>query len=1272
MYKKYFIKGLVFAIVLTFFTACSSDVNDGTSSSDIGSITDTQKINYIAVKEGTQNVITLLTNSSLVLSGEDAYKFTVSGSSLLFKSAPDYERDKKRYYVTLNGEKFVITLIDVNDNAPIFEDTNISVRENTTSVVELDAIDADFNSTITYSIEESAEGGPFFDIDDNQVFFKEAPDYEKKSRYTFTAIADDGIHITQQLMVVNIEDVPDVIPELANLSLIVSEDTESNITIGNIDIIEVGDTNISKMALSGDGNDTFHISLDGNISITAGKKLNYDNNGGIQSYHFTLVATNEAGDSNVSDVNISVKNVIDEVPVLIKLETSIKENAPKDTQIGPINRIYEGDSPISAINLIGEHSNLFTVDTHGFIYLKESNSLDYETQPQYNFKAVAKNTAGDSAEVDVNISVEDYINKPFQISKIVTSNREENSAFGSSVAMNDDYIIVGAYNEDTEYRDAGVAYIYKKFPSGDFTKVSKIEASDANNGDNFAKSVAIAGDYMVVGAPNNDDGMAYLFQRVSDEKVDELAKIIASDASKGDMFGSSIAMTTRYIVISSPQADIKKDDTTYANAGAVYIYTINSNSEVVNEVKISAKSPKQDDHFGTSVAICGNYIVVSAPNKDSLDDNDIGYVYLFKIESDGVIQKGAFKADDATAYSYFGSSISIDDSYILVGADGDDSIKTDGGTAYLFKRGSSDSNITQIAKFQADDIKKNDAFGKTVSIDGNYMVVGDLTGSIYTFKKESTQDNNITQIMKNEAFDAETDDGFGTSLAINGDYIVVGAYKENSKASNNQSVYLFYMEPISKPYIYNEIDYISYDEPFIQHDLIAFQADTPNGGTIELNIEGEDNGALLFSGNNLRFNEKANYEEPKDSDGDNKYKITIVAQDQNNQSTNFDLKIDVNNREYLDVATLSPSDIQNNNKFANSIAISGDYIVVSSYKKERVYLYKKDSSSKLRLLTSFQAEDTEERNEDGTNFGISLSIDGEYIVVGANTKDKSDVEKDVGSVYLFKIENDEVSQIAKIVADDSAKNDNFGTVVSLSGDYIAVGVPNIETAYLFKRESDDDNNVTQVAKFMAKDSAENDFFGEAIAINGNYVLVGAPNEDTTEDNAGSSYLFKIADDDIKQIAKIQIENPEENDYFGDAVSIDGDYFVIGAVGKESYKGKAYLFKRKSDSENDIEQMETLTAQNAIVDDGFGASVSINNNIIVIGATGTEKDAGNIYIFEKKSNDNTISIEKLKIENAQNGDNFGKSVDIDGDFIVAGAPGKENNSGKGYIFIKDKE
>jgi len=1324
MNKKYFIKSLVFTTILILTTACSSaiDEDDSTTSSPPSSVNNndnntvnnnntvndpdnqftTSTTNNLSIYENSVNIITMFSDSNVplnvALSGSDGDKFMINGSSLVFKTAPDFEEDKVKYYVTalvtnsdktVTEQKFIIAILDKNDNYPIFEnDNNISVKENKTTVMELEAIDADDNNDIEYSIKENNnDDADSFELNDNEISFIDAPDFEIKSVYIFTAIADDGLHKTEETIKVNIIDVADVVPIIENKKMIISEDIENNSSIGNIDIITIGDTNISSFLLSGDGNESFSISLEGNISVSSDAILDYDR--GFKKYSFSLIAVNEAGDSNASDLNITIRDVIDEVPILLNLDASIIENATKMDFVGQIQKEYEGDSYISKIVLNGDGSDIFSVDNKGFISIDKEYILDYETTQNYYLTAIATNDAGDSQAIDVNISVNDYLNKPFQIAKIVDIQTDTNDAFGYATAMDGDYIVIGAYKEDTTAIDAGSAYIYKKYSDGTFFQVDRIQASDAGEENYFAKSLAISQSYIVVGSPNdgsegNSAGSAYIFQRKSDSSVEEISKITADDIEAGDYFGNAVAIDNNYIAISAYQ-----EDETEENAGSVYIFKINSDNSVVQIAKVQADYPKKDDYFGTSISLSRNYIVVGTPYQDTTADN-AGTVYIFKIESDDTVNQIAkIQAKDAGEADYFGRSVSIDDDYILIGADGEDTTTNNAGSAYLFKK-YSDDKIEQIAKIQADDVSDegNAGFGSNVSIDKDYMLISSKIGSSYTFKRESDDENNVTQVTKDYAFDGESEDGFGTSISISGDYMVVGAYKDDSRAVNTQSVYLFYMEPLLKPYVYNSINEISYDEQFSKTYIDTFQSATPSGGTVNFSVTQNDASSFNFSENRFDFNQKVDYENPEDEDSNNKYEVTIVAEDENNQQFDFSLEIEVNDRKYLDLATLYASDKEVTDDFANAVSMSGDYIVFSSYKKDsdsgKAYLYKKDSEGIVTEVAKFQADDIEE----GEMFGVSLSINGNYIAVGASKKNSATDEE--GIAYLFKIASDDtVSQIAKFQADDAEDYDHFGTSISLSGNYIAVGSPNDDTsatntgsAYIFKRNSDDDNNVTQIAKITADDAEERELFGTAISIDGDYIVVGAKDENTTADNAGSAYLFKRLSDDednVTQIAKVQASDAEENDYFGSSVSINGDYFIVGAIGEDTTAdnaGSAYLFKRNSDDEDNVTQIAKLQADDAKTQDSFGYSVSIDGDNIVVGAkyediknSKTIIDSGAVYVYRRNSDDTIQQIEKLKAENAQDGDSFGVGVSISGNFIAVGAS-KHDDMGSAYIFIKD--
>ena len=206
-----------------------------------------------------------------------------------------------------------------------------------------------------------------------------------------------------------------------------------------------------------------------------------------------------------------------------------------------------------------------------------------------------------------------------------------------------------------------------------------------------------------------------------------------------------------------------------------------------------------------------------------------------------------------------------------------------------------------------------------------------------------------------------------------------------------------------------------------------------------------------------------------------------------------------------------------------------------------------------------------------------------------------------GSAYIFKQEGSGWIQQAKLKAGDAEVDDYFGSSVSISGDYAIVGAPYDDTytgsAYIFKREG---TVWTQQAKLTAGDGEEDDEFGTSVSISGDYAVVGAWGDDYY---TGSAYIFKreVLPDGTEQWteqAKLTAGDGEEDDDFGYSVSISGDDVIVGADGDDDYTGSAYIYRREG---ADWNLQAKLTAGDADVDDSFGLSVSIDGDYAVVGA-----------------------------------------------------------------------
>ncbi len=307
-------------------------------------------------------------------------------------------------------------------------------------------------------------------------------------------------------------------------------------------------------------------------------------------------------------------------------------------------------------------------------------------------------------------------------------------------------------------------------------------------------------------------------------------------------------------------------------------------------------------------------------------------------------------------------------------------------------------------------------------------------------------------------------------------------------------------------------------------------------------------------------------------------------------------------------------------------------------------------------------------------FGYSVSIDGEYAIIGVPYDD--DNGKDSGSAYIFKRNQSNWKQEAKLLALDGSEYDKFGCSVSIDGNYTIIGAIGDDakgvssgSAYIFKRS---EKEWSQEAKLLAKDGEALDQFGCAVAINEDYVLIGATGNNDNGEGSGSAYIFKRSGTWWAQEDKLLASDGESLDQFGYSVSIDGDYAIVGAIGEDTngeYSGSAYIFKLKQSS---WKQDDKIFALDGAKYDQFGCSVSIDGNYTIIGAHYDDdkaKNSGSAYIFER-SETKWNQIDKLVASDGQAEDCFGNSVSIDKENAIIGANGDDDirkDSGAAYIF-----
>ena len=468
----------------------------------------------------------------------------------------------------------------------------------------------------------------------------------------------------------------------------------------------------------------------------------------------------------------------------------------------------------------------------------------------------------------------------------------------------------------------------------------------------------------------------------------------------------------------------------------------------------------------------------------------------------------------------------------------------------------SDESLTGT-KLLADDGAADDYFGRSVSIDGDTMVVGAFgdggrRGSAYVFTRATAGDlaSGWTQVAKLTADDRAADDIFGYSVSIDGDTMVIGAHQDDDKGTDSGSAYVFTRDTAG---------------------------DLASGWTQVAKLTAGDGAASdQFAGSVSNEGDTivigAYYDDDKGFNSGSAYVFTrTIAGDLASGWTQ--------------VAKLTADDGAADDIFGYSVSIDGDTMVIGALQDDdkgtssgSAYVFTRDTAGDLGSGWTQVAKLTADDGTGYDRFGSSVSIDGDTVVVGAKTDD--DKGDNSGSAFVFTRDTagDLASgwtQVAKLTAGDGAASDQFAGSVSNEGDTIVIGAYydddkgfNSGSAYVFTRTIAGDlaSGWTQVAKLTADDGAASDFFGWSVSIDGDTVVIGAYEDDdpVKGTNSGSAYVFtrdtagNLASN-WTQFVKLTAGDGAAGDKFGESVSIDGNTMVIAALGDDAYIGSAYVF-----------------------------------------------------------------------------------------------------------------
>ncbi len=395
------------------------------------------------------------------------------------------------------------------------------------------------------------------------------------------------------------------------------------------------------------------------------------------------------------------------------------------------------------------------------------------------------------------------------------------SGFGSKVSISGDYAIIGAPRYSSSLSNMGVAYIFTRTTSG-WKQSARLAAYDSATSDYFGGSVAISGDYAVVGCGNKTvganaaQGRAYIYHRTGTSWTLDTALVKPQGAAFDD-FGWAVGICAYNtggvgVAIGAPYAGAN-------DAGSVSCYQKRSTSWTLVQ-SITPTDLAASDYYGTSISMDTDYVAVGANGQDNSTYtlSDAGAVYLYAFG--GGVWNFQQKIQGTTARAQFGFSISLSSNRIAIGAPWAVTYSNTSSSVFLYERtGSSWANITYLFIYNFEVIPNagqlqpvtgtsisiaNLTFGISVSLSGNTLVVGasggaaypnggssyysDRIGAAYIYKNFSGNAFTKTDVIQSEF--PTNGDLFGQSVGISGSsYIIGNAHAIVNGLSNAGNVY---------------------------------------------------------------------------------------------------------------------------------------------------------------------------------------------------------------------------------------------------------------------------------------------------------------------------------------------------------------------------------------------------------------------------------------------------------------------------------------------------
>lgn len=735
---------------------------------------------------------------------------------------------------------------------------------------------------------------------------------------------------------------------------------------------------------------------------------------------------------------------------------------------------------------------------------------------------------------------------------------EDEDFFGASVATDGELIVAGA----PESSDGGRAAVFRRnVVTGDFEfEDTFLPPGNMPIVSRFGAAVAVEGDWAVIGAPGEDGdiGSVDLFHFFNDAGQWGFVQRLETGVA-GDEFGASVAMNGRHLVVGVPN-----DATIGPGGGCAIVYVLNETGEMwIQDDVLKAPSAGAFASLGSSVAIDETRVVAGAPFATE-QGSPTGAAFVFADGKSGWDVEQKLVVDEAGAFDFVGGSVAISGERVIVGSAllGADNR----GAAYVFefdrgrgewvmgesREGISGSRLGQAVALhddvaivggpQADGIGQASGMAVAMAVAGDVDVdevfnLCDNCRFVFNEDQSDSNDNGVGDYCESiaracerqmvTASDASALSRYGHAVDASKEWAVVGARFGNGVNAASGSAYVLRFS--GEQWAETEVLVASDGRVFDEFGFAVAVDDVIVVGAPLVDDVAPDAGAVYVF--------------------------------------RYDMAADA----WVEEQKLLASDGEVFDGFGHAVATAGDVIAVGVPNRNAagefsgaVYVFRFDPKiGQWTEEAKLVAEDTVPFDE----FGQSVAMDDDVILIGAWRDDDAGVSS--GSAYVFRYEFGQWVEEQKLTATDAAPSQRFGGAVSIDGDVAVVGahqssvtLVDAGAAHVFQRD-DMSGDWIETQKLEASDAAVLDQFGEAVSVEGTSIVVGSRSADTAADNGGAAYVFAFDGDEWVERSVVTPSDIEPNEEFGRAVAVAGNWVLVGSrfdepAGTES--GSAYFYR----------------------------------------------------------------------------------------------------------------